>query len=83
MLELALYWSKQLFVNGREIHKFKAKDSETAATSLCSVKINKCSSSCNNINDSFANLCVPDVIKNINVKVFNLTSRTNETSHIR
>ena len=29
-----------------------------------------------------ANLCVPDTIKNINVQVFNLISRTNETIHI-
>ena len=28
-------------------------------------------------------MCVPDVIKNINVKVFNLMSRTNETRHIK
>ena len=46
-----------------------------------SVKINKYSS-CNNINDPFAKLCVPDVVKNINVKVFNLMSRTNETRYI-
>ena len=26
--------------------------------------------------------CVPDIIKNLNVKVFNLVSRTNETRHI-
>ena len=26
-------------------------------------------------------MCVPDVVKNINVKVFNLMSRTNETRH--
>ena len=41
-----------------------------------SVKISKCSGSCNNINDPYAKLCVPDVVKNINVKVFNLMSRT-------
>ena len=29
-----------------------------------------------------AKLCVPDVVKNINVKVFNLMPRTNETRHI-
>ena len=28
-------------------------------------------------------MCVPDVIKNLNVKVFNLMSRTNETRHIK
>ena len=27
-------------------------------------------------------MCVPDVIKNVNVKVFNIMSRTNETRHI-
>ena len=41
-----------------------------------SIKINKCSGSCNNINDPYAKLCVPDVVKDINVKVFNLMSRT-------
>ena len=35
-----------------------------------SVKISKCSGSCNNINDPYAQLHVPDVVKNINVKVF-------------
>ena len=43
----------------------------------------KCSGSCNNINDPYAKMCVPDVIKNLNVKVFNLMSRTNETRHVK
>ena len=30
-----------------------------------------------------AKICVPDVIKDLNVKVFNLMSRTNETRHIK
>ena len=30
-----------------------------------------CNSSCNNINDPYAKTCVPDVIKDLNVKVFN------------
>ena len=48
-----------------------------------SVKINKCSGNCNNINDPYARICVPDIVKNLNVKVFNLMSRTNETRHIK
>ena len=48
-----------------------------------SIKTSKCSGSCNNINDPYAKMCVPDAIKNINVKVFNLMSRTNETRHIK
>ena len=47
-----------------------------------SIKINKCSGSCNNINNPYAKLCVPDVVKNINVTVFNLMQRVNETRQI-
>ena len=47
-----------------------------------SVKVNKYSGSCNNINDPYAKLCVPDITKNINVKVFNLMSRINEIKQI-
>ena len=47
-----------------------------------SVEVNKCSGSCISINYPYAKLCVPDVVKNINFKVFNLMSRTNETRHI-
>ena len=43
--------------------------------------LNKCSGSCNNINDSYAKLCIPDVVKNISNEVFNLMSRTNETRY--
>ena len=43
------------------------------------VKTNKCSGGSNNINNPLAKLCVPDVVKNLNVKVFNLVSGINET----
>ena len=46
------------------------------------VNTNKCSGSCNNINDSYEKMCVPNVVKNINVKAFNLIPRTNETRYI-
>ena len=49
---------------------------------IYSIKISKCKGSCNTINDPYAKICVPDNIKNINVRVFNLVSRTNETRHI-
>ena len=48
-----------------------------------SIKINICKGSCNTINGPYAQICVPDQIKNINVKVVNLLSRTNETTHIK
>ena len=48
-----------------------------------SIKSSKCSGSCNNIKDPYEKLCVPDVVKNINVEVFNLMPRTNERRHIK
>ena len=48
-----------------------------------SIKVNKCNGNCNNINDPYARICVPDIVKNLNVKVFNLISRTNETRQIK
>ena len=48
-----------------------------------SVKINRCSGNCNNINDPYAKICVPDIVKNLNVKVFDLMLRTNETRSIK
>ena len=47
-----------------------------------SIKVNKCSGSCNIINDPYGKSCVPDITKSINVKVFNLMARINETRQI-
>ena len=47
-----------------------------------SITINRCKGICNTINDQYAKLFVPDTIKNINVKIFNLMPRTNEARHI-
>ena len=48
-----------------------------------SVKVNRCRGNCNNINDPYARICVPDIVKDLNVKVFNLMSRTDETGSIK
>ena len=48
-----------------------------------SIKASKCSGSCNNINGPYAKKCVPDTVKDLNVKVFNLMLRTNKTRHIK
>ena len=47
-----------------------------------SIKINKCIGNCNNIDNPYAKICVPDLRKNLNVKIFNLMSRSNETKFI-
>ena len=48
-----------------------------------SMTVNKCNGNCNNINDPYAKICVPDTVKDLNVRVFNLMPRTNETRHIK
>ena len=47
-----------------------------------SIKTNKCSGNCNNTNNPKAKICVPDIIKNLNFKAFNLMSLSNEMRHI-
>ena len=43
------------------------------------VSVNKCGGSCNTIDEPYAQVCDPDKVKNVNVKVFNLMLRVNET----
>ena len=47
-----------------------------------SIKVKKCSGDCNNINDPMAKLCVANIVKDMNIKVFNLLARINETRKI-
>ena len=48
-----------------------------------SIKTSKYSGNCNNINDPYAKICVPDAVKDLTIEVFNLMSRTNETRHMK
>ena len=46
------------------------------------VLVNKCSRSCDTINDPMARLCVPNIIKRVNMKVYNFLMRLNETCNV-
>ena len=46
------------------------------------VLVNKCSGSCDTINNPMAKLCVPNIIKGINMKVYNFLTRLNETRNV-
>ena len=48
-----------------------------------SIETSKCRGNYNNISDPYVKICVPDVVKDLNVKVFYLISRTNQTRHIK
>ena len=46
------------------------------------VLVNECSGSSNTFDDPMANLCVPNIIKGINMKVYNFLMRLNETRNV-
>ena len=46
------------------------------------VQINKCSGSCHTHDDPMARICVPNIIKNVNIKVYNFLMRLNETRNV-
>ena len=47
-----------------------------------SIKINKCGGFCGGINNPYAKICIPDITRSINVRVFNLMQRINETRRV-
>ena len=46
------------------------------------VLVTKCSGSCNTLDDPMAKLCIPNIIKEINMKVYNFLMRLNETRNV-
>ena len=46
------------------------------------VLVNKCSGSCNTLDDPVAKMCVPNIIKRVNMKVYNFLMRLNETRNV-
>ena len=46
------------------------------------VLVNKCSRSCNTLDNPMVKLCVPNVIKAVNMQVYNFLMRLNETRNV-
>ena len=46
------------------------------------VLVNKCSGSCNTLDEPMSRICVPNIIKNVNIKVYNFSMRVNETRNV-
>ena len=42
------------------------------------INLDKCNVRCNSINDLSAKICVPSKTKDVNVKLFNMTTNKNE-----
>ena len=46
------------------------------------VQVNKCSGSCNTFDNPIAKLCVPNIIKGVNMQVYNFLAMLNETRNV-
>ena len=46
------------------------------------VLVNKCSVSCDTLDNPMSKICVPKIIKNVNMKVYNFLMRLNETRNV-
>ena len=46
------------------------------------VLVNKCSGSCNTLDNPMSKICVPKIIKNVNMQVYNFLMRLNETRNV-
>ena len=46
------------------------------------IKVNRFCGNCNNITNPYAKVCVPDIIKNVTVKMFDLMALTNKTKQV-
>ena len=46
------------------------------------VLVNKCSGSCDTLDNPMSKICVPKIIKNVNMKVYNFLMRLNETRNV-
>ena len=47
-----------------------------------SMLVNKCSGSCNTLDNPTAKLCVPGIVKRVNTQVYNFLIRLNETCNV-
>ena len=48
----------------------------------CNVLVNKCSGSCNTFDNPTPKFCIPNVIKRVNMQVYNFLMRLNETRNV-
>ena len=46
------------------------------------IEIDRCVGSCNNISNSDSKMCIPDIVKNVTIKMFDLMNLENTTKQV-
>ena len=54
----------------------------TPRPKILDVLVNKCSGSCNTLDYPMAKLCIPNIVKRVNMKVYNFLMRLNEIRNV-
>ena len=73
---------KCIAVKNRECKAREVVVKSEHMTFLYDIKVSRCSGNCNNITNPYAKVCVPDIIKNVTVKIFDLMTLTNKTRQV-
>ena len=47
-----------------------------------SINVNRCNDSCNNVTNPYSRVCVPDITKNVTLKIFDLMTLTNKAKQV-
>ena len=47
-----------------------------------SIEVNRCNGNCNNITNPYSRVCVPNITKNVTLKILDLMTLTNKTKQI-
>ena len=66
-----------LLLNNQECKVRKVIADNDYTTYPYKIKVDKCVGSCNDLNNPYFKVCLPDVVKNISVKSFDLISKKN------
>ena len=76
-ISLPLTWSYCLLLKSQECKARKAIIDNDYMTYPYKIKVDKCSGSCNDKDNLYYKICLPDSIKNISVKSLDLISKRN------
>ena len=78
----AVYSLKCISLKNQECKVRKEIMKNDCITYPYSIRVNRCNGNCNNINNPYSRVCLPNIVKNDTLKVFDLISQQNKTKQI-
>ena len=82
IISTPLTWRYYLLLKNQECTVRKVIIDDDYITFPYKIKVDKCIGSCNDRNNPYFKVCLPDSIKNISIKIFDLISKKNVFKNI-